>query len=35
MDYTTRRPVMRFFMNLGSNKGWKNPRASAWSRNFD
>jgi hypothetical protein len=29
VDYAKRGHVVRFFTNLGSNKGWKNPRASA------
>jgi hypothetical protein len=24
--------VVRFFMNLRSNGGWKNPRANTWSK---
>jgi hypothetical protein len=35
VDYAMKGPIVRFFMNLGNNKGWKNPRARAWSRNFD
>jgi hypothetical protein len=35
MDYAMRGPVEKFFTNMGSNEGWKNPRASEWSRNFD
>jgi len=35
VDYTTRRLIIRFFMNLGRIEIWKNPRTSGWSRNFD
>jgi hypothetical protein len=35
VDYATRGPVVRFFTNLGSNGGWKNPTVNVWSRNFD
>ncbi len=30
-----RSPIIRFFMNLGRTRGWKNPRTSACSNFFD
>jgi hypothetical protein len=35
VEYATKGHVVRFFMNLGSNGGWKNPRANAWLKTFD
>ncbi len=34
MDNTKRKPITRLLTNLGSNGGWKNSKASTWSRNF-
>jgi hypothetical protein len=35
VDYSMKGLVTRFFTNLGRIEGWKNPRTSAWSRNFN
>jgi hypothetical protein len=35
MDYAMRGPITRLFTNLGRIGGWKNPRTSAWLRNFN
>jgi len=35
LDYSMRGLVTRFFTNFGRLGGWKNPRISAWSRNFN
>ncbi len=34
-NFAMKGPIPSFFTNLGRNGGWKNPRTSAWSRNFD
>jgi len=34
MDNAKKRPVTRLLTNLRSNGGWKNSRASTWSRDF-